>query len=211
MAERRGSRSRLDSDTASVNEWAWEDTSTASSEPTAGSGSDIVSAAPSQARSGRINSKLPLEAERALVKVLLDPVLRGERPEVAYKGLEDLLGEPGSQRRKTVDNRRRYIVKNFTNTKFADLVAALGLSQRPPSVIDAQSTHPTPENRRTKASTTNHSEAARMSYALSSPSPSRGRREQSGTTFDRARGDGIIASLFNNLTQPCSQLFERLN
>jgi hypothetical protein len=91
MAEQCGSQSRLDSDTASINEWAWEDTSTASSEPTAGSGSDTVSAAPSQARSVRINSKLPLEAERALFKVLLDPVLRGERPEVAYKGLEDYL------------------------------------------------------------------------------------------------------------------------
>jgi hypothetical protein len=94
--------------------------------------------------------------------------------------------------------------------KFADLVATLGLSQQPPSVIDAQSAHPTPETRRTKASITNHSEAARMSYALSLPSLSRGRREQS-STFDRALGDSIISSLFNNLTQPCSQLFERSN
>lgn len=77
----------------------------------------------------RYRSKLPPETEKALVSVLLDPVLSREAPAIAYQGREALLGDFGSPLRKAVDNRRRYLSspKHYSAEKFASLVSSLGL------------------------------------------------------------------------------------
>jgi hypothetical protein len=80
---------QIDSDTASTNNWSWDDISATSSEPSLGPGRVVLSATPSprralpkkgsrssgQAARGRYKTALPLESEKALIKVLLNRVL----------------------------------------------------------------------------------------------------------------------------------------
>jgi hypothetical protein len=77
----------------------------------------------------RYSSSLPIESEKALVSILLDPVLRRQRPDIAYRGKESVLGELQSPLRKAVDNRRHYICspKHYSAEKFSNLVSSLGL------------------------------------------------------------------------------------
>jgi hypothetical protein len=63
-------------------------------------GSEPVTATRRQQRSRvaalRYRSTLPEASEKALVSILLDPVLQRQKPEIVYKGQERLFGEPKS-------------------------------------------------------------------------------------------------------------------
>jgi hypothetical protein len=118
-------------------------------------GSEPVTATRRQQRSRvealRYRSTLPEASEKALVSILLDPVLQRQKPEIVYKGQESLFGEPKSSLRKAVENRRRYICsRQFGSQKFAALVSSLGLTaaesnaalQPDPAIIESDDTLP---------------------------------------------------------------------
>jgi hypothetical protein len=100
---------------------------------------------------GKRWSTLPFDTEKALVSILLDPVLERQKPEFAYKGQEHLFGEIKSSLRKAVENRRRYICSpKYQAKNFTALVSRLGLKltesntncHPAPAIIESDDTLP---------------------------------------------------------------------